>query len=238
MADAINFDKAALAWTLPWDADWITAVRFLGPTRRVAAGNNLGQILVWDLPEKAGGPVPAPVRRLDGHTNVISRLLSTADGRWLISASYDHTIRFWDLQAATKGNETIVLNARAIAEANPRAGRKAPPPLEVKVQTQQAVRVFEGHREWVTGLALSRDGTLLVSGDDGVDVIAWEQATGKELNGCSRRTSPCSARSGATSAPPIIGLPCRHHERPPPRPLPPRARCPRRSCSSAAREGP
>jgi len=181
MADAINFDKAALAWTLPWDADWITAVRFLGPTRRVAAGNNLGQILVWDLPEKAGAPVPVPVRRLDGHTNVISRLLSTADGRWLISASYDHSIRFWDLQAAPKGNDTVILNARAIAEANPRAGRKAPPPLEVKVQTQQAARVFEGHREWVTGLALSRDGSLIVSGDDGGDVIAWDQATGKEL---------------------------------------------------------
>jgi WD40 repeat protein len=90
----------------------------------VAAGNNLGQLLLWDLPEKPGRSVPAPLRRLDGHGNVISRLLSTSDGRWLISASYDHTIRFWDMQAAAKGSTTIVLNARAIAEANPRAGRR------------------------------------------------------------------------------------------------------------------
>src|SRR5262245_50679987 len=148
MATVINFDKAALAWTLPWDADWVTAARFLGPTRRVAAGNNLGQILVWDLPEKPSGPAPAPVRRLDGHTNVVSRLLSTTDGRWLISAGYDHTIRFWDMQAEAKGSDTIVLNARARAEANPRTGRRAPPPLEAKVQTQSAARIFEGHREW------------------------------------------------------------------------------------------
>src|SRR5207302_63649 len=106
-----NFDKAAPAWSLTWDADWVTAVCFLGPTRRVAAGNNLGQILVWDLPEKPGVPAPNPLRRLDGHTNVISRLVATADGRWLISASYDHTIRYWDLQAPAKGAEPLVLNA-------------------------------------------------------------------------------------------------------------------------------
>src|SRR5262245_44944362 len=174
MATVINFDKAALAWTLPWDADWVTAVRFLGPTRRVAAGNNLGQVLVWDLPEKPGGPVPAPARRLDGHTNVIARLLSTANGRWLISASYDHTIRFWDMQAKAVGSDTLVLNARARAEANPRAGRRPPPPLEAKVQTQPAARVFEGHRDWVTGLALSHDGRLLISGDDAGQVLVWD----------------------------------------------------------------
>src|SRR5688572_19074542 len=101
-----SFDKAALAWTLPWDADWVTAVAFLG-TRRVAAGNNLGQVLVWDLPEKAGDPAPKPARRLDGHTNAITRLVATADGKWLYSASYDHTIRAWDMAAAATGDEPI-----------------------------------------------------------------------------------------------------------------------------------
>ena len=93
----------------------------LTPVATLAAGNNLGEILVWDLPEKpeklpekpeksAGKKDPAdrpgaavpPARRLDGHTNVISKLLATSDGRWLISASYDHTIRYWDLQASAE----------------------------------------------------------------------------------------------------------------------------------------
>ena len=55
--------KPALAWNLPWDADWVTAVAFLGSSRRVAAGNNLGQILLWELPEKAGGDAPKPLAR-------------------------------------------------------------------------------------------------------------------------------------------------------------------------------
>jgi WD40 repeat protein len=184
MADGVHFDKGAPAWTLPWDADWVTAVAILGPTRRLAAGNALGQILVWDLPDKPGGPVPLPVRRLDGHTNFVTRLLATPDGRWLISASYDHTIRYWDLQAAAAGSETVVLNARTIAEASSesgrRAGRKVPPPVEAKVSLQSAGRVLEAHREWVLGLALSPDGRTLVSGDDAGQVIVWDGLDDKE----------------------------------------------------------
>ena len=56
----MNFDKAALAWTLPWDADWVTAVCFIGSHRRVAAGNNRGQILLWDLPDKPTPACPPP----------------------------------------------------------------------------------------------------------------------------------------------------------------------------------
>ena len=82
-------DKATPAWVLTWDADWVTAVSFIG-NNKLAAGNNLGDILVWDLPAKPGDPVPSLARRLMGHTNTITRLTS-AEQRWLLSASNDHT---------------------------------------------------------------------------------------------------------------------------------------------------
>jgi len=182
MADAINFDKASLAWTLPWDADWVTSVRFIGSTRKLTAGNNLGQILLWDLPEKTGGPAPKPIRRLDGHSNVLSRLLSTADGRWLISSSYDHSIRFWDMQTEAKVSATVVLNERTRQEImSRRYASKVPDPIEAKVQIQQPAQVLSGHREWVTAMALSQDEKLLLSGDDGGQVIVWDRSAGKEL---------------------------------------------------------
>ena len=140
MPDAVSFDKAALAWTLPWDVDWVTAVCFAGPTRKLAAGNNLGQILVWDLPEKPGGAAPAPARKLEGHTNVISRLLCSADGRWLISASYDHTIRFWDLQAEATGGATVVLNEGARYRAANR--RESDLPSESRKLAQERPRLL------------------------------------------------------------------------------------------------
>src|SRR5262245_40965306 len=107
MPESPNFDKATLAWTLTWDADWVTAGRFLGSARTLAAGNHLGQLMLWELPEKAGDPPPAPQRRLDAHSNVITRLLATNDGHWLISSSNDHSIRYWDSQAGATGNETV-----------------------------------------------------------------------------------------------------------------------------------
>src|SRR5579859_1941234 len=147
MPDSTPFEKSELAWTLPWDDDWVTAVCIAGPTRKLAAGNNRGQILLWELPDKPGGAAPAPIRRLDGHTNVITRLLATPDGRWLVSASFDHSIRVWDLQAAAGAESTaIVLNARAREEAERRKSSKVPAPLEAKVTAHPPGRVLEGHR--------------------------------------------------------------------------------------------
>jgi WD40 repeat protein len=172
-------EKATLAWKLPWDADWVTAVSFVGPSR-VAAGNNPGQILVWDLPDDQKAPAPAPARLLVGHTNVVNRLVATPDGRWLISASNDHTIRYWDLRADAKGTETVELNARARREATDRK-RKVPAAVEAKVRTQSADRVLEGHRDWVLGLSLSRDGNVLASGDDRGEIVLWDRPAGKEI---------------------------------------------------------
>jgi WD40 repeat protein len=181
MAQAPNFEKAVLAWNLPWDADWITAVAFCG-NRRLAAGNNLGQILLWDLAEKAGGTAPPPVRRLDGHTNVISRLLPTPDGKTLLSSSYDHTIRTWDAQAMGEKSEPIVLNARLRDEISKRRyASKMPDPITATVKVQQPASALTAHHEWVSGMSLSRDGKLLLSGDDAGQVILWDREAGKEL---------------------------------------------------------
>lgn len=177
----MDFTKSTLLYTLPWDADWTTAVAVLGPTRRVAAGNNLGQIMLWDLPEKPSAAAPAPVRRLDGHDNAITRLRSTADGRTLISASLDGTIRYWDMQASAVGSAQVVLNARTIADAARRSGAKVPAPVEVKVETQPAARVLEVSGDWINGLVLSKDEQLLVSADDAGTVIVWDRLAAKEL---------------------------------------------------------
>lgn len=186
-------DKATLAWTLPWDADWVTSVSFVGPNR-LAAGNNLGDILVWDLPPatlpappavkgKESKPVPIPVRRLAGHTNTVNRLLTTPDQRWLISASNDHTLAYWDMQAEPADAGAIVVNARARAEAEARkkTGAKVPDALEAKVKMQKPRQVLTGHKDWVLGLSMTGDGNTLVSGDDKGEIIVWDRPAGKEL---------------------------------------------------------
>lgn len=175
-----TFDKAALTWTLMWDEDWVSAVAFID-NNRVVAGNNRGELLLWELPEKAEATAPLPVRRLDGHTNGISRLLVTPDRRWLLSSSLDHTIRVWDMQAAAAGSATVALNARMRDYLKRGSASKIPPELTANVKLQPPSQTWTNHREWISGMSLSKDGKLLLSGDDGGAILVWDREAAKEL---------------------------------------------------------
>jgi WD40 repeat protein len=163
---------AASAWSITWDEDWVTAVTFVGKSRRVIAGNKQGRIVAWDVPEKAGAPLPPPVRRFDGHNNQITALATTPDGRWLVSTSYDHTIRLWDLEAPPKSKGTVLLRTGA---------KKKEKGDEMPVDVQEADKVLTAHAEWVRSLSLSPDGKLLLTGDDQGIVILWQLPEGREL---------------------------------------------------------
>jgi WD40 repeat protein len=170
-----SVDKPTPVWTIPWDADWVTAVTFIGDTRRLAAGNKLGQILLFDIPDKAGGSFPPPQQRLDGHTNMITALAASPDGRWLYSASYDHTIRIWDLQAPAKSKGTAILKGEKVKKKG-----KTPEKSEFPVSIHEAHKVLATHKEWVRSLSLSQDGKQLLSGDDKGLNLVWDVPEGKE----------------------------------------------------------
>src|SRR5262249_3837039 len=120
-----------------------------------------------------------PVLLLSGHDNTVNRLVATPDGRWLISASNDRTVRYWDLQAAPKKSEAVTLNVRAREDAAVRK-KKMPPPVEAKVGVLEPAHVLK-HNDWVLGLALTPDGKTLVTGDDKGDVVVWDREAVKEL---------------------------------------------------------
>ena len=178
-AQPSNLADAKLAWTLPWDVDWVTAVSFVG-NNRIAAGNKRGDMLVWDLPASPGDKTPLPTCRLVGHTNEITRLLITPDQKTLISASCDRTVKYWDMQAEKGEMATVVLNERARYDAESRK-KKMPPPVEAKVQGQKFAMELTGHKDWVLGLSMTPDGATLVTGDDKGVVIVWDRTAGKEV---------------------------------------------------------
>lgn len=180
---------------LTFEGAWPTSVAFLGSHRRLAAGNRDGQLYVWELPgdpaavsqqdekKKDEAPVgPAPAISLEGHTNGITRLRAADDGKTLISASQDHSVRIWDTTAAPTGEKEIVLDVRqrkALAKRMKKDDAlKAP---GVKVQTLAAAHVLDAHKEWVQGLDLSSDGKRLITGDDHNTSIVWDFATRKEI---------------------------------------------------------
>jgi WD40 repeat protein len=178
-AQPAAFADAKLVWTLPWDTDWVTGVSFIG-NNHVAAGNKLGDILLWNLPESLTDKAPSPGRRLAGHSNEITRMLTTPDRKTLISASNDRTIKYWDLQSEGDESGIVVLNERGRYEAESRK-KKLPAAVEVKVHVQKCSRELTAHKDWVLGLSMTADGKTLVSGDDKGTVIVWDRAAGKEI---------------------------------------------------------
>ncbi len=185
--------KPKLLYQLTFEGSWPTAVAFLGPGRRLAAANQLGHIYVWDLPEKPPplenkadkerkAPNVFPVRRLDGHDNEVTRLAASPDGKRLISASLDRTVRVWPTDAPAAGKVEVVLDAETRKRLARRAGRKEPAPGPgVTVEKQTDCKVLEGHRDWVYALGIDSECKRAVSGDAAAGVIVWDLATGKPV---------------------------------------------------------
>lgn len=185
-------------WRLPFEGPWPMGVAYLGG-RRIAAGNEAGDILVWDLPEtpvptkikhdngkeEDSFEIPPPVRKLAGHSNAITRLRATPDGRLLVSASLDHTVRVWDLAASAEGETEVVLDsatreerARYADEARKKELLEAP---GLKVAVQTSSQVLSGHNDWIRALGSSGDGKRLISGDDSGLVIVWDLEGRQEI---------------------------------------------------------
>ena len=190
----MEISKPVHEWQLSFDGgDWPTSVAFLGSSRKLAAGNRTGQIIVWDLPETPPDsreedtpPDFAPVLRLDGHTNAITGLISTNDGRTLISSSLDRTFRIWDPNGETSGIDEVTLDSKARerrARRKPAAEKKAI--LEAPgatVEVLECQHALEGHTEWINALGISADEKRLISGDDACQSIVWNLETREQIS--------------------------------------------------------
>lgn len=196
----MSIEKATPAWTVPWDEGAVTAVTFLGSSRKIAAGNDQGHILLFDLAEKADGAAPMPVRRLDGHTNAITSLAVVPGTGRLVSASYDHTIRWWDLGAAAEGTASVVLEKKSNKK----------PAKEATVELQKTARTADAHQEWVRSISIGTQGRQLLSGDDKGVAILWDAVDAKEIR---RFQSPGWLRAVALSADGRLAATCEYAPR-------------------------
>jgi WD40 repeat protein len=72
-------------------AGYTRAATLLGRGERVVFGGNFGLVSEYDT---ASGK---PLRQFEGHTGTIWGLAPSPDGRFLLSASHDETLKLWDL---------------------------------------------------------------------------------------------------------------------------------------------
>ncbi|QDU30160.1 WD domain, G-beta repeat [Anatilimnocola aggregata] len=191
----MNIKNPKLLWQLTCEGSWPSAVAFVGSGQRVVAANQEGDIYLWDLPAEPGkfeaeknserkAPNHDPARKFIGHTNGVSRLRSTRDGKLLVSASLDHSVRIWDPAAAPSGTAEVILDGdqrRSKAKRDKKLEEQILKAPGIKVETVTAKHALAGHTDWVMALGMSGDEQRLISGDARSGVIVWDLPAAKEV---------------------------------------------------------
>ena len=146
-------------------------------------------------------PHPALIRTLAGHGGGINACAVSPDGRTIVSASSDQTLKVWDAQTGaerlTLTGHTQAVNGCAVSP-DGRTIVSASDDQTLKVwdaQTGAERLTLTGHTQAVNGCAVSPDGRTIVSASDDQTLKVWDAQTGAErltltghtawVNGCA-----------------------------------------------------
>jgi WD40 repeat protein len=148
----------------------------------------LGLALADDEGEKPAKPADV-LATLAGHTETVYGITFTPDGKHVVTASFDHTLKLWDASTAKEiktfggpnGHRDMVVTLALSRDGTRLASGGQDNLLKVwDVPTSKAVHDF-AQKAQSLGVALSPDGTKLAgAGKDGA-LVVWNAADGKEL---------------------------------------------------------
>lgn len=147
------------------------------------------------------------VRRLLGHTEMVSRVAFSPDGQRAVTGSWDRTARLWDVATGKEirrfAGHTGGVQAAAVTPDGrfvltgesdwfDKGERKAGHDFALRLfdlESGELVRRFEGHRKEVIDLCISADGRWAVSCGLDWTVRQWDLETGQEQRRCECHTA-------------------------------------------------
>jgi hypothetical protein len=160
-----------------------------GSWGHLASGSHDQTVKVWDA------STGQDLLTLKGHTNGVSSVAFSPDGRRIASGSFDRTVKVWDAKTG-QGLLTLQRHTDSVVDVafSPDGRRIASGSHDQTVKvwdasTGQDLLTLKGHTNGVRSVAYSPDGRLLASGSEDKTVKVWDASTGEKLFSLPGHTS-------------------------------------------------
>jgi WD40 repeat protein len=146
-----------------------------------ATGNSNGTISVWNLP---GGELKSALR---GHTESVSSVAMSPDGKVLASGSDDKTIKIWNLETGAvvrtlTGHTNAISTVAISADGQFIVSGSWDKSIKIwNTKTGELLRTLTGHSGLVNTVAISPDSKVLASGSKDGSIRLWNLANGQGI---------------------------------------------------------
>lgn len=143
------------------------------------------KIKVWQTPHPTRGKIlkdTQPLYTLTGHSHIVRSLALSADGKLLISGSWDQTIKLWHLETGKlirtlKGHTDQVCTIALSPDEQIIASGSADKTIKLwHLETGELLGTFAGHGNTVTALAFTDSGEILVSASLDKTIKIWQKS--------------------------------------------------------------
>ncbi|MEO1444714.1 MAG: NB-ARC domain-containing protein, partial [Cyanobacteria bacterium J06635_11] len=159
--------------TLKGHEHGVWTVAFSPDGQLLASGSADQTVRLWTI---KGDDVTGECQQtLVGHNNWVWMVAFSPDGQLLASGSADQTVRLWEVRRDEVKRDEAKRDFK-------KDGQKSTQKKSKKEgKTQQCLRVFSGHSNWVWSVAFSPDGQYLTSGSEDRTMRLWSSRSGQCL---------------------------------------------------------